>query len=308
MYFLIQKSLNEKPFQENDYSLSNFPLNHEANFLQKMPNFIVTNVLTEKDENKEIKNLNKKRGRKHKDFNNIDNNKTEDTNEHNIFSIDNIRRKIKALFHKYIINLLNSLMKQRFYHKKMKFVKMNIRITKETGIEYNKKLFDKYIKDIIIKVSDKYKNKNININCINFIEKQKDNQDIINILNMKYKDLYNNYYLKSAKKDFLENSLEAHKEKLLQQYGKEYLDYFVENAENFIELFNKGKNRKLRKEEEVSAIVIPFNKEISEQINTNELSKTTDNENEEKKLVKNMVSSSTQTDIYDINTKLISFF
>ena len=125
------------------------------------------------------------------------------------------------------------------------------------------------------------------------------------ILNITYRDLYTDYYLKSTKNDLLDNSFEAHKEMLMKKYGKEYLDAFIENAENFIDFFIKGKNRKLRKpKEEVEVVEIPLenddieNKSFNEPIN-----------NKDKNIYKTkmMVSTSVQTDIVGINKKLITF-
>ena len=59
----------------------------------------------------------------------------------------------------------------------MKFVKMDIRNTKDISIEYNRYLLEKKIKDIIINVSKKYQNKDNNIKCIRLIELQKDNEE-----------------------------------------------------------------------------------------------------------------------------------
>ena len=242
-----------------------------------------------------------KKGRKGKNFNSgiISNRRV-----HNKFCNDNIRRRIKALFNNYIINLLNNLLKKNFIGTKMKFAKINIRITKDVGIKYNRNLLDKKIRDIITNVSKKYLNQDNNIKCIKYIESHKNNEEIINVLNKTYKDLYVNYYLKSSKNDILDNSFEAHKQKILGLYGKEYSELFIKNAYNFIEFFAKGKNRKPRRLEEVDTIDIPLEETLeiksSEELkNINDGTKTLKN--------KEKISVYTQTDICGINTKLISF-
>ena len=186
----------------------------------------------------------------------------------------------------------------------MKFVKINIRITKDVGIKYNRNLLDKKIRDIITNVSKKYLNQNNNIKCIKYIESHKNNEEIINVLNKTYKDLYVNYYLKSSKNDILDNSFEAHKQKILGLYGKKYSELFIKNAYNFIEFFAKGKNRKPRRLEEVDTIDIVLEETLeiksSEELkNINDGTKTLKN--------KEKISVYTQTDICGINTKLISF-
>ena len=239
----------------------------------------------------------KKKGRKKKLSSISENQKTRasDSNDivHNKYSHDNIKRRIKALFNTYIIRLLNNLIKQKYKNSRHKFLKMNIRVTKDIGIEYNRNLLNKPLKEIVVNVSNKYQNKeNNNIKCIKFIEGQKDNEEIINILNMTYEQLYINY-LKTTKNDSQENSFEAHKEKMLNLYGKEYLDKFIQNTQNFLEYFKKGKKRKSRKPPEVDIINIPF------EFNKN-------NEIEDNKIDKIMVDSFTQTDLCDINSKIIA--
>ena len=282
--------------------------------LSQSPNLLIKNEIKEPKETKEkneFKFISKKRGRRSKlsESDGEEKNATGDKNLHDKFRHDNIRRKIKASFHKYLISTLNNLMDIKFKNNTMKFLKMNIRITKDVGIEYNRDLFEKNIKDIIIKISKKYKNKdNYNKICIEYIKKQKNNEEIIKILNTKYKDLYSNYYLKSTKNDISNNSYEDHKEKLLKKYGEKYLSLFVKNAENFIEFYLNGKNRKLRKGIEVESISIPFEKEVEEEIKPNEFNGLVDKDNIENYFFKkNMVSSSIQTDIFDINKKIITF-
>ena len=239
----------------------------------------------------------KKKGRKKKLSSISENQKTiaSDSNDivHNKYSHDNIKRRIKALFNTYIIRLLNNLIKQKYKNSRHKFLKMSIRVTKDIGIEYNRNLLNKPLKEIVVNVSNKYKNKeNNNIKCIKFIEGQKDNEEIINILNMTYEQLYINY-LKTTKKDSQENSFEAHKEKMLNLYGKEYLDKFIQNTQNFLEYFKKGKKRKSRKPPKVDIINIPL------EFNKNNII-------EDNKIKKIMVESFAQTDLCDINSKIIA--
>ena len=122
---------------------------------------------------------------------------------------------------------------------------------------------------------------------------------------MEYKELYSNHYLKSTKDDLLDNSFEAHKEKLFNKFGKEYLDLFIINAENFIDFYTNGKKRKLRKLKEVDVIDIHLDNENIETNSTNDQSNNINMENSNKNKI--MVSSCIQTDICDINKKLIAF-
>ena len=293
------------------------PLNN--NIYLKLPIIEELNSFPQCNLKTELKNKNKlfitsKRGRKNK---NIEKSvekinkaiiSSKNKVEHNKFCNDNVRRRIKALYNKYIITLLNNLMKTKFEHNKLHFVKMNIRITKDIGIEYNRNLLNKTIKEIISSVSKKYQNSENNKNCIRFIEEQNDNEDILNILNMTYRDLFTDYYLKSTKENTLENSFEAHKEFILSTDGKLYLEIFIKNAENFVEFYIKSKNRKSRKIEEIDTINIPYE---NEKVETTDSSHIVNNHDLVEQVMKTntvtMVSESTQTDICDINSKLIAF-
>ena len=296
MYSMIAQSQEQilpESFKERLLLLS-----EENQSIKKFPK-ILTFQIEEKKVSKKF--LTKKKGRKKKSQEIIPEEENKEKIVHSKFSNDNIKRRIKGLFNNYIINLLNDLIKKKFRKTKIKFVKMDIKNTKDIGIEFNRNLLSKPIKEIIIDVSNKYQDQNNNKNCIKFIKEQKDNEEIINLLNMSYKDIYSNYYLVS--KDS-ENSFEAHKEKVLETCGKEYLEKFVNNAENFIDFFTNGKNRKARKQKEIEAINIPIENEGSDLSTMNE--GIGDNV-ENYFLNKNMACSEAQTDICGIYSKIIVF-
>ena len=273
-------------------------LSQENQSIKKFPK-----ILTFQIEDKKVskKFLTKKKGRKKKTQEKKQEEEKGEKIVHSKFSNDNIKRRIKGLFNNYIINLLNDLIKKKFRKTKIKFVKMDIKNTKDIGIEFNRNLLSKPIKEIIIDVSNKYQDLNNNKNCIKFIKEQKNNEEIINLLNMSYKDIYSNYYLVS--KDS-ENSFEAHKEKVLETCGKEYLEKFVNNAEGFINFFMNGKNRKARKQKEIEAINIPIENEGSDLSTMNE---GIGDNLENYFLNKNMACSEAQTDICGIYSKIIVF-
>ena len=85
--------------------------------------------------------------------------------------------------------------------------------------------------------------------------------EIIKFLNISYKDLFLNYYLKSTKKTFegeLEDeSYEAHIEKLQRIYGKKYIENYKRNAISLVSFFYKSKKRK-RKEKVAQLINSKF--------------------------------------------------
>ena len=281
----------------------------KLNMFEVLNNIPQCNLMTETKVKNGFKFITSKRGRKNKNIEKdkeIVNKSLKNKVEHNKYCNDNVRRRIKALYNKYIITLLNNLMKKKFKKNKFHFVKMEIRVTKDIGIEYNRNLLNKTIKEIIVNVSNKYQNADNNKICIKFIEEQNDNEEILNILNMTYRDLFVDYYLKSTKENSSDNSYEAHKECILSSDGKDYLEIFTKNAETLIEFFTKTRNRKNRKIKEVYSINIPSGNEMVEtadsvnEINNgiNQIIKTNKVE---------MISESTQTDICDINSKLIVF-
>lgn len=192
--------------------------------------------------------LKKKRGRKK--LNDSDNSIL--ISKHDRNSDDNLKRKVKTHFHNYIIALLNSKLKLEPGKEKLKFVKINSEITQNITIEYNQNLFKKRIKDIIVQTSEKYQNKNINRECINYIMSTESiNLEVINLLNKTYEDMYLNYYLKSTKDSFdsqPNESYESHKEKL-KQFGNEYLNRYIKNAENLLNFYATAKKRKSKKRE-----------------------------------------------------------
>ena len=190
--------------------------------------------------------------------------------KHDRNSDDNLKRKVKTHFHNYIIALLNSKLKLEQGKEKLKFVKINSEITQNITIEYNQNLFKKEIKDIIVQTSEKYQNKNINRECIDYIMSTKSiNYEVINLLNKTYEDIYLNYYLKSTKDSFdsqPNESYESHKEKL-KKFGNEYLNRYIKNAENLLNFYATAKKRqsKRRKSEETENN-LPL---LSEQNNVN---------------------------------------
>ena len=198
-------------------------------------------VISVKNDNTKKMFTNKKRGRR-----NLKSPEIEHENTHSKFTHDNLKRKVKTHFHNYIIDLLNS--KLKFYHNEQKIVrfgKINSNITQNITVEYNRKLFKKQIKDIVIDVSDKYQNKNINSDCIKYImENPIINSEVIKILNMTYEDLYLNCYLNSSIES---ESYERHKEKLRAKFGERYVKAFIQNAEDLINFYYNCKERKSRK-------------------------------------------------------------
>ena len=172
---------------------------------------------------------------------------------------DNIKRKVKTHFHNFIVAYLNMLIRHNLKTKRVyKFKKMCSKITQDVTISYNKKLMDTAIKDVLVQVSNKFKDKDINLYYIQKIMQIKGNSEEENIgintlrqiLNTTYKDMMNNFYLKSTKKLFenekLDESFEKHIENLIIKYGFNYAMKFKSNAENFVQFYLSSKQRNHR--------------------------------------------------------------
>ena len=167
---------------------------------------------------------------------------------------DNIKRKVKTHFHNFIVAYLNMLIRQNLKTKRIyKFKKMCSKITQDVTISYNKNLMETPIKEVLVQVSNKFKDKDINLYYIEKIMQIKayNENEIFGVnllketLNISYKDMMNNFYLKSTKKLFenekIDESFEKHIENLIIKYGFDYAMKFKQNAENFVQFYLSSK-------------------------------------------------------------------
>ena len=139
-------------------------------------------------------------------------------------------------------------------------------MTQNKTVEFHKNLFNQKIKDVVVKVSDKFQDKNKNIISLDLIMRSKENnQELLKLLNMNYRDMYLNYYLKSTKKTFEgyseDESYESHIIKLTKKYGKEYGIKYKKSAEDLINFFNRCK-KGVRKKVNTSYTSYQMNKFI----------------------------------------------
>ena len=235
---------------------------------------------------------NKKRGRKNKKSNDI----SELNSKHDKFSNDNLKRKVKTHFHLFIIAFLNKIIKN-FFGQSLKFGKISSFVTQNITVEFNRRLMDEKIKNVISRISHKFLDKDKNKIIVELIMNKADKEsEIIKFLNMSYKDFFLNYYLKSTKKTFegeLEDeSYEAHIEKLEKIYGNEYIINFKKNARSLVQFFYKCKERIRKKKvtQLISPVFInnPFPNYINPFIANEKIFETP----------KLFISSSTQTDLH----------
>ena len=89
---------------------------------------------------------------------------------------DNIKRKVKTHFHNFIVAYLNMIIRRTLKTKRIyKFKKMCSKITQDVTISYNKKLMETPVKDVLVQVSNKFKDKDINLYYIEKISQMKTN-------------------------------------------------------------------------------------------------------------------------------------
>ena len=235
---------------------------------------------------------NKKRGRKNKKSNEI----SELSSKHDKFSNDNLKRKVKTHFHLFIIAYLNKIIKN-FLGQSLKFGKISSFVTQNITVEFNRRLMDDKIKNVISRISHKFRDKDKNKIIVELImNKAGKESEIIKFLNMSYKDFFLNYYLKSTKKTFEgeqeDESYEAHIEKLEKIYGNEYIINFKKNAKSLVQFFYKCKERIRKKKvtQLISPVFInnPFPNYINPFIANENIFETP----------KLFISSSTQTDLH----------
>ena len=156
---------------------------------------------------------------------------------HNIFSQDNLLRKIKIYYLNFIISFLNNIIKHLNYDDK-KFLKLNYEFKKNVSKNFFNTLKEKTIGEIITnKISLKYKKHEKNTNDVIYQE-LKENKLLNNLFFEKYLKFFKKFYFKSYKiislKDYgldkefvLSNKVKMYKNLLKdnESLGKNYKKY-----------------------------------------------------------------------------------
>ena len=177
-------------FNYKDLIIENIKINENIkNFLQKK----------RKNKNNKVRINSKKCGRK-KSVNSIILNKI-----HSKESYDNIFRKIKVLYHNFIINFLNDFIK-KLYSGFQRYLlrKFSGKITQNVTKEYNKKLCKTTLREFLkSEISEKYKYEyNKNKKYIDKLYSYR--SELSDILNLSYIDFYKNFFLSINRKKFEE--------------------------------------------------------------------------------------------------------
>ena len=197
----MKKNIFSKNFNENEnqLELKVFELIKE-NYLKKIEQikFFKTQTKTKKNSFKQIKKINKvHKGRRKKEDYSYKNPK------HSRKSFDNLLRKIKVLYHNFIIGFLNNYILKIFGTQKLIFRKFSGKVTKNISKNYNKKLAKITLKNFIenTEISNKY-NHNKDKNKKNCEKLFSSNENFRKILNFSYLNFYKKFFL-CKNKEFL---------------------------------------------------------------------------------------------------------
>ena len=205
----------------------------------------------------EKKNIGRKRRRDNyeEEFNKniLDNQEEEGKKEHNKFAQDNIIKKCKGIFFSNVIDNINAYIKEDEF----KLTKLNYEMyVKDLKKENELKLFNTYLKDLAsFEASPKNKSKNGNSisnksKIEKILKKEKDNDNLINLLNLKFGEWIDIFTLKNKfdrtiEFNGLNNSLEKVRKK---NNSSKYLSRFIFLLFNYKRWFinKKGRNEGLQ--------------------------------------------------------------
>ena len=205
----------------------------------------------------EKKNIGRKRRRDNyeEEFNKniLDNQEEEGKKEHNKFAQDNIIKKCKGIFFSNVIDHINAYIKEDEF----KLTKLNYEMyVKDLKKENELKLFNTSLEDLAsFEASPKNKSKNGNSisnksKIEKILKKEKDNDNLINLLNLKFGEWIDIFTLKkkfdrTIEFNGLNNSLEKVRKK---NNSSKYLSRFIFLLFNYKRWFinKKGRNEGLQ--------------------------------------------------------------
>ena len=244
---IIPQGLNEDFITDKDkksVSLFQTPNKNKKQKLQIVPQ-------------NEKKNKGRKRRRDNyeEEFNKniLDNQEEEGKKEHNKFAQDNIIKKCKGIFFSNVIDNINAYIKEDEF----KLTKLNYEMyVKDLKKENELKLFNTYLKDLAsFEASPKNKSKNGNSisnksKIAKILEKEKDNNNLKNLLYLKFGEWIDIFTLKNEFDTTIEfnglnNSLEKVRKK---NNSSKYLSRFIFLLFNYKRWFinKKGRNEGLQ--------------------------------------------------------------
>jgi hypothetical protein len=277
---------------ENKLELISFELIKE-NYLNKSQQIIFFQSQIKKNSDNQIKKINKvNKGRRKKEEISNENAK------HSRKSFDNLLRKIKVLFHNFIIEFLNNFVCKIFGSQRLIFRKISGKVTKNISKDFNKKLAKNTIKTFIenTEISSKY-NHNKDKNKKNCKKLYFLNEEFRKILNFNYLSFYKKFFLCKNKEFLIKKfGLNEEKSKNLFIYIENQKKLFNNNKEeiNYLELLEYSATNKF----------IEFIKDenINEKINNLFL-----NKNDDEKTIENSDKKSNFSEDFETNEGKIFF-
>ena len=247
---LIQAFQELPNLQIKAFSNENSHQNEKENYInvRKVP---ITIIL---EENKQESHT--KRGRKlkssSKDKTSIPNFIIEGKAKHSKYSHDNILRKIKVWFQRFLIHFSNQLILNIYGMQKFKIRKLNGMITQNVTLSFNRELINKTIAEILSN------NTSVKYNSVLHEQNKK------NIFKLSSKPIFNQFFKMSYKevyqKLFIENDISMFDEQYQQymsnlynihyfykymqsHYEPDYCIKILQTAKNFISYFENGANK-----------------------------------------------------------------
>jgi hypothetical protein len=247
---LIQAFQDFPNLQVKAFSNENSHQNEKENYInvRKVP---ITIIL---EENKQESHT--KRGRKlkslSKDKTSIPNFIIEGKAKHSKYSHDNILRKIKVWFQRFLIHFSNQLILNIYGMQKFKIRKLNGMITQNVTLSFNRELINKTIAEILSN------NTSVKYNSVLHEQNKK------NIFKLSSKPIFNQFFKMTYKevyqKLFIENDISMFDEQYQQYMSNLYnIHYFykymqsyyepnycikiLQTAKNFISYFENGANK-----------------------------------------------------------------
>lgn len=227
-FIMLYNNINKNGFYENNKF--NISLNDEINnssdifslsnvdcFINDdMTNFSSLNIQDFESWNNIDNNLfnySKKKGRK----TNIEKKFNDDEEAHSSKERDNLLKKIKTNFHKFIIEYINSVLKKKNIN--IKFTRFIRYFQSDISIMTNKKLLDVEISTILKKIpsakNQKDKNKKL-------YEKIKDDKNINYLFHMTYVD----YYIIFLRSNFAKQLINKEKNNNIEKVMITFIEYF----------------------------------------------------------------------------------
>ena len=255
LYFHNQNNENNnilRPEINEEKSEKKTQIEHSNTTIKTPQNFDPKEKSKNLEEKKEQKDLNEKKlGRKKLKENEEpnENNEEEEENEgyHGKRKEDNIMRKIKTNIINFILNILNSNLK----NKNFKFLQISKEIIENLKRDDNINLMNRKLKDIFYNepIRSKYKRNNYdNKFLIDKILQENKEKEIIKILNKTYYDMV--LYIREIKLEaFLDKIIKKENKMKKKQNTKEYIDLLKGLLFRYKEWFvmKKGRNKRKNK-------------------------------------------------------------